>query len=64
MNRVRSALKSMQGILDYQVNEDERSLLITFEERVTTPTRIMAQLAAKGYQVAGQPEIPKQPPCP
>ena len=64
MNRVRSTLKSMHGIHDYQINEDERSLVIAFEERVTSPARIMEQLAAKGYQVAGQPEIPKQAPCP
>lgn len=57
MARVRSTLKSMEGVVQSQVDASEKSLSITFDDRVTTSEKIMAQLAAKGYQIEGQPEV-------
>jgi copper chaperone CopZ len=59
MDRVRSTLKSMPGVLDYEVGVEDNSLRIVFQERVTTPEKIIGQLADKGYQVAGQPLVSK-----
>lgn len=63
MNRVRSTLKSMEGVLAHEVGVDDNSLLIAFQERVTNPAKIMAQLAQQGYQIAGQREVTAKMPC-
>lgn len=63
MNRVRSTLKSMEGVLAHEVGVEDNSLLIAYQERVTSPAKIMEQLAQKGYQVAGQPEVTTKMPC-
>lgn len=57
MARVRSTLKNMEGVVQSQVDASERSLSITFDDRVTTSDKVMEQLAAKGYQIEGQPEV-------
>jgi len=57
MDRARSALKNVEGVLDYDVNTKERSLTIHFDDRVTSVAKIAGQLAEAGYSISGQPQM-------
>lgn len=63
MVRARSALKNMEGVFAWEASRQDNSLLLAYESRATNLERIMAQLAQKGYQVAGQPEVTTTMPC-
>ncbi len=64
MVRARAALKKIDGLIRYDIDPDQKILVITFDDRVTTHARIMEQLTAQGYQIEGQPIGSKKEPCP
>lgn len=57
MQRVGSTLKGIEGILKYSVFPAERTLIVTFDDRVTTVEKILGQLGEAGYSISGIPQI-------
>jgi copper chaperone CopZ len=57
MDRVRSTLKNIEGVLHYDINTKERSLIIDFDDKVTSVAKIAGQLAESGYSISGQPQM-------
>jgi copper chaperone CopZ len=57
MKRVRSTLENIDGVLHYDVNTEERSLIIHFDDQVTSVAKIAGQLAEGGYSISGQPQM-------
>ncbi|MBN1102144.1 MAG: hypothetical protein JXL84_01885 [Deltaproteobacteria bacterium] len=57
MDRARSALKNLEGVLHYEIMTKERSLIIHFDDRVTSVSKIAGQLAEAGYSISGQPQM-------
>ncbi len=43
--------------MNYEVNVKERSMLVTYDERVTSPAKIVGILAEAGYSIAGPPQM-------
>lgn len=64
MSRVRYALKKIDGVIRYDINANEKSLLITFDDKATTQKKIMGQLAEQGYRIEGRPEVTSKASCP
>ena len=57
MQRVSSTLKGIEGVLKHDVNPAERTLVITFDDRVTTVEKILGQLGEAGYSISGKPQM-------
>jgi copper chaperone CopZ len=57
MQRVRSTLNGIEGVLKHDVNPTERTLIVTFDDRVTTVEKILGQLGEAGYSISGIPQI-------
>lgn len=57
MERVRSTLKGIGGVLKHSVNPADRTLIVTFDERVTTVEKILGQLGEAGYSISGKPQM-------
>jgi copper chaperone CopZ len=57
LQRVGSALKRIEGVLKHSANLSERTLVIIFDDRVTTVEKILWQLAEASYSISGKPQM-------
>lgn len=57
MQRVGSTLKGIEGVLRHDVNPAERTLMVTYDEKVTSVEKILGQLGEAGYSISGKPQM-------
>ncbi|WP_084288430.1 heavy-metal-associated domain-containing protein [Desulfovermiculus halophilus] len=56
--RVRSALKDVEGVTNVvKVDVHRHDVIVSYDERVTSPDKIAEALAQIGYPPEGEPEM-------